>query len=279
MASPLPDQNPQIIQVKYGHDQFAKKLKNLSKDDGIWNGYLIVKDMSLTRVNFFQYLAEKLFGNSTPQALNNIVILYVRNHIMDVQSLDEVKMMAKLAEKAGLTPRNNGVDTKTKDNLNELFWMVNKKISELSQSILDKSAKSLQNNQKEPNLSSEMDEQELTLPLRDEKYNSQIKSENNKESPLIFLQKLSQNEEETLQHLIQKFISAAKMCPVDELDNIRKSLIDELYDLCRDNELPLYAYAVLRNWGQKNPPIISAPSPTLRDIQFLQVIYNNKLKT
>jgi hypothetical protein len=97
--------------------QFQEQLRNLSKKDSLWNGFLVVKDDSLVKVNIFEYLGRKVIGKSTSQDdLEKAVVNYITNNKGKITS-ENIKMASKLAKNIGLSQNE-----KIKDIINEIFW-------------------------------------------------------------------------------------------------------------------------------------------------------------
>jgi hypothetical protein len=119
MTNSLPNNPDNNIHIQsFG---FQNELKNLSRKDGLLNGYLVAtKNGDLKRINIFQYISEKLSGHlPSNRDLKNAVRSYVRNHKSDVKTTQDVAMLSNLMKNAGLSANKQ-------DNLeiNDLYWQV-----------------------------------------------------------------------------------------------------------------------------------------------------------
>jgi len=83
------------------HEQFNKELKEITTNDNIWNGYLVVNGKGdLEKIGLFRYI----FGNDSAKADNIKVAAmnFVIEHQNDIENEEDFTLIMNLAKKSGL---------------------------------------------------------------------------------------------------------------------------------------------------------------------------------
>jgi hypothetical protein len=123
--------------IKIDHDRFQKELKNLSKSDGFLNGYLVVKKDDqgndfLERMNGLEhFFRENILGESTTPSnseLENAIVSYLKIHKDDFETVREIKLVRKLANRLGLT-EDKKTQVEEKNNIQDLIRDIFKNVT------------------------------------------------------------------------------------------------------------------------------------------------------
>jgi len=101
-------QNPQL-EKKNREIHFRNELALFSQEEGVWNGYVIVKNNHLQHVNIFELIYEKLYKKIFDDNPNigisiKVVCNYLEKNEKFIKTDNDIEMVKALAKKACITP-------------------------------------------------------------------------------------------------------------------------------------------------------------------------------